>query len=174
MAVCRAQDMGQLLMPKRHFAFGGAIAAALTHGAHEFAANDQTAVDLAVPTIAEAEGFSGVCYTDTTGHETIGYGTKTPITEGEARYILSERAGESESEFAALWPPYTRTTIEARTALLNGVYALGPHGMLEFHDALAAIERNDFDAAAAAFRDSLWFQEEPNRVKQVIGILNGS
>lgn len=123
--------------------------------------------------IAQDEGFRGLPYEDTTGHLTIGYGTKLPLTKEEAMLLLHHRLEAEVECIKAGWPGWDEAPQSVRNALTDAGYALGCHGLLGFHDALAALERREYHKAASAFRASLWYQQEPHRVDRVIAALRG-
>lgn len=154
-------------------AFVAVVLALLGQVAFNIHARGADPLDAAVPAIMEAEGFSGEPYDDTTGNPTIGYGTKLPLTEAEGELLLRHRLGGDLRCFIHGWSPWEGASAATRAALVDAVYALGCGGLLGFDDALAAVARGDTDAAAAEFRASVWYGEEPRRVEQVIKMLRG-
>ena len=117
------------------------------------------------------EGFRGNQYTDTRGFGTIGYGTKLPISKAEGELLLRHRLNAAIQCIAAGWPPWEGASERVREALSNAGYVLGCKGLLEFKQALGALARGDLELAAADFRASKWYREEPHRVDAIIARL---
>ena len=53
-------------------------------------------------------------------------------------------------------------------------YQIGCHGVLGFHEMLAALARGDTEAAIQAALDSDWDEETPRRAMLVVGALRAS
>ena len=131
-------------------------------------------LDSAVPAIMQAEGFRGEPYDDTRGNPTIGYGTKLPLTRAEGELLLRHRLSAEVACIAHGWSGWDNASDATRAALADAGYALGCGGLLGFDDALTALSRGDTAAAAAEFRRSVWYGEEPARVERVIRALGSS
>ena len=116
------------------------------------------------------EGFRSKPYSDSQGVLTIGYGTNIAegITVKEAEWLLRNRLADTEGDLARRWAPYGEMPIGVRAALLNMAYQIGVTGLLEFHDMIAALRRQDWKAARTAARDSDWHRETPERAEAVI------
>ena len=117
------------------------------------------------------EGFRGNPYNDTRGFGTIGYGTKLPITKAEGELLLRYRLNAAIQCIAAGWPPWEGASERVQEALSNAAYVLGCEGLLEFKQALGALARGQLEVAAADFRESKWYREEPHRVDAIIARL---
>lgn len=124
-----------------------------------------------IQNIQREEGWRGSCYTDTTGHATIAYGIKLPLTRSEGVMLLRERLTGIEKCVERSWPPYDSQPENVREALLGASYALGCAGLLSFRKALAAIAAGDLDRAGDEFRDSRWYRQAPLRVEGVLSRL---
>ena len=128
--------------------------------------------------IKAAEGFRGNPYRDSRGFDTLGYGTRLPITKAEGEILLRHRLDGMTRCVAVRWPPWKAASAAVRDALSNAAYNLGCEGLLGFGNALSALARRDYAAAAQAFREneegdgpSVWFSEDPRRVEAVIARL---
>ena len=151
----------------------GAATAAILVGVSGLPAASSVVPDSVVATIEAAEGFRGEPYDDSRGFSTIGYGTKLPITRAEGELLLRHRLAGIVDCIEAGWGGWDGAPEAAQRAIADAGYQLGCGGVLGFHDALAALQRHDYDAAAAALRDSDWFRETPERVERVIATLEG-
>ena len=127
-------------------------------------------LDAVVKNLTTEEGYREHVYQDTEGHATIGYGFNLDagMPKELAAMVARYQAESNLREFAAQWPPYHRQPFAVRVALADMAFQLGPDGLLEFHDMLAAIERGDWRAARTAARDSDWHRETPERAEAVI------
>lgn len=129
-------------------------------------------VDRLVERLKIEEGFKPKPYSDTRGILTIGYGTAIGfgISQREGEILLRYRLVEKEKELTSAWPPYGEQPEAIQSALLDMSYQLGVHGVLAFHDMLAALARKDYEGAARAVEFSAWNQETPKRVKRVVTV----
>lgn len=129
-------------------------------------------VDRLVDRLKIEEGFRPKPYRDTRGIMTIGYGTaiELGISPQEGAILLRYRLVEKEKELASAWPPYGEQPESIQSALLDMSYQLGVHGVLEFHDMLAALTRKDYEAATRAVEQSAWNRETPKRVERVAAV----
>ena len=156
------------------FVFAGPIqifvAIAIVLGAYTILRGEDM-LPLLVERLETEEAFRANPYQDTLGHETIGYGTKLPITEAEGAWLLGTRLADTHARLMKAWAPYGGLSHARQGALLDMAYELGVEGLLEFHDMLAALERGDWAAASTAALDSLWAKEVPSRAKSIAAIL---
>lgn len=123
--------------------------------------------DRLIADIKSEEGFSGVCYTDTEGFETIGYGTKTPITKEEAELLLRNRLKDTVNKVNVSYS-HLDITDEAWDILYNMAYQLGVNGLGKFKKMLDALYNNDYIEASKEGRDSLWYRQTPNRAERLM------
>ena len=121
--------------------------------------------------LKQQEGFRGEPYKDSAGNFTIGYGTKTPITEDEGEWLLLHRVAKTEQELAARWEPYVVQPEHVKQALTLMGYQLGIEGELQFKKMLACLERDDTQCAAREALDSQWEHQTPKRVAVVRALL---
>lgn len=111
------------------------------------------------------EGFKDKPYLDTLGIPTFGYGF-TYITKEESEVILKGRIFEIESQLTQTYTWFNDLTQSRKDILISMVYQLGFNGFSKFKDMIQALELEDYDLAAEAMIDSLWYKQTPNRVKR--------
>ena len=106
------------------------------------------------------EGLRLRPYLDSLGVITIGYGHKiTEITPGEAAVLLQQ---DMETHIADLYKayPYVQNLDGVRQIVLgNMAYNLGVPRLSQFVGMWDAIQRGDFQTAAAEMLNSLWAKE---------------
>lgn len=152
---------------------GALLSAGLVHGGHTLADRDETAYGRLVDTIEQEEGFGALPYDDTLGHATIGYGTLLPITRAQGACMLSTHLQDEETRLRGKWSGYARIPVEAQVAVLDLAYVVGVDGALGFHDMLAALERQDYAAAADEVIDSRFDTEDRHRAERIAAALRG-
>ena len=114
------------------------------------------------------EGFRGNPYKDSLGHLTIGIGTKLPLTETEAQWLLGERLTACLRQLLPLRPAVSRLPAPVLDVVANACYANGPEGLAGYHRFWVALEAQDWPDAAHELRDSKWGREEaPKRVERL-------
>jgi len=106
------------------------------------------------------EGFKGMPYTDTRGYLTIGYGTKLPITEDEAKMLLEHRLTTHYNELLLEKPIVARLPEVAQNVLANMAYQLGVPKLLKFKKMWEAIENEDWCGMVREMLDSKWARED--------------
>jgi len=139
--------------------------------------------------IKSEEGFRGRVYKCSEGHDTVGYGTKLPLTKEELQIIKDIREYDvlpqdgkkiypSEAEALLrhrLYPMLERlnehkwfryTEDEVRVVLCDMAYQLGWNGLCKFKKMLKAIVNGDYDRAANELLDSKYANQTPNRAKR--------
>ena len=124
--------------------------------------------------IEEREGFRSHVYTDTiSGAETIGYGfnVSAGIGEGLGRVIAAWQLADAHRRFEADWPPFSGFSGRIQWALAQVAFQLGVRGAERFHDELDAIQSRNVQAAVAAVRNSVWYNETPVRAEDLIRVL---
>jgi lysozyme len=145
--------------------------------------------------VTRHEGFRAAVYCDACGHElyfyhgdeavwlcshgckggnlTIGYGTRVDgavITEDEAKQLLVQRLEHFDWELKKeTW--YAALDERRRDAILDMSYTMGVAGVLQFRGMIAALERQDWGAAARAIHDSKWAREAPSREKEIAELI---
>ena len=125
--------------------------------------------------IENAEGFRSHAYWDPIGKVwTVGFGQTGPniglntvVTRQEAtQWVIQNEQRIYNQLLAAL--PWAAYLSEVRLgALIDAAYNLGVAGLLEFSEALSVMKVKDWVGAVQGFRQSLWYQQVPNRVNTV-------
>ena len=122
---------------------------------------------MVVDDIKKFEGFSGNVYKDFLGFDTIGYGTKLPLSETEATMLLKHRLSIAKCELLAYKPNVSTLNKEAQDILLNMVYQIGIGGIMKFKKMWKALDEEDYSTAAKEMLDSLWAKQTPNRAEEL-------
>ena len=126
--------------------------------------------DEVVSVLKVDEGFRGRPYQDTTGHQTIGYGTLLPITPREAAMLLKSRlnAGiaELEKHLRSLGLDPVSMPSGVCRALANMVYELGMERLLTFKRMWACIARGDWAGAALEVERSRYDRQVHGRAER--------
>ena len=136
---------------------------------------DSSYNDDLVDLIKAQEGFRSHVYRDIFGTLTVGYGTNLEggLTPAEGEALLRMRLSSSREALAERWPHYTEMPPEVRAALDDMAYQLGVEGVLGFHDMLAFLTGSEWEQAARAAEDSVWYQETPHRVERITKVFRG-
>ena len=129
------------------------------------------AVEQAMELISNDEGFRPQAYLDTQGFETIGYGTRLPITEVEGNLLLRHRLLDDVDEFVHAWPEIPTLSIDLQAHFYNAVYQLGPNRLEHFVELRKALDRGDCKAAAKEALDSVWNRQTPKRAQELADAL---
>ena len=146
-----------------------------------------------IDTLKTEEGFSSKPYLDTRGFLTVGYGSRIEeelspeeiaclgqddphrgITMDQGDCLLRVHVAELEGCLERSWPPFISAGEWVRYALGLMGYQLGCHGVIGFHDMLAALARGDTEAAVKAALDSDWDEETPRRATLVVEALRAA
>lgn len=116
--------------------------------------------------IKQEEGFSGTVYKCREGFDTVGYGSKMPITKEEAELLLEYRLRAMKAQLTShLYDLDIKP--EAWDILFNMAYQLGVKGVLNFKNMIKALKDNDYKEASIQMLDSLWAKQTPNRAKRL-------
>lgn len=120
-----------------------------------------------VEELKEDEGFEPMPYVDTTGHPTIGYGTKLPIDHVEAQLLLEKRLSDVMAELRERLGFFDELPAAAQSILLNMAYNLGVPRLMSFKRMIAALDERDFKKAAKEMRNSLWYRQVGRRAERL-------
>ena len=121
--------------------------------------------------IKQEEGFKGTVYKCTEGFDTIGYGTRLPLSKEESELILEYRLKIIKSQLTG-YLYNLDIKQEAWDILFNMAYQLGVRGVLNFKKMIKALEKQDYKTAAKEGLDSLWHKQTPNRAKRLMDRLS--
>lgn len=101
-------------------------------------------------------------YRDEYGNLTIGFGRNLDakgISRAEAATLLANDIQEAITEVESQLPFVVQLDDVRRAVLFNMCFNLGIAGLVEFRQMLAALVKNDFNAAANAMADSEWAKQ---------------
>ena len=122
--------------------------------------------------IGEHEGLRLKPYRCTAGKLTIGFGRNLDdngISEAEAYTMLNNDLFRAECDVCRLIGDniYETLSLNRRAALLDFVFNLGYSRAAGFRNALAAIQRGEFEEAAKHMLDSKWAKQVGQRAHTV-------
>ena len=117
--------------------------------------------------IKQEEGFSGTVYKCTEGFDTVGYGTKLPLTKEESELILNHRLNQTKAQLTSYLYDLDIKQ-EAWDILFNMAYQLGVNGVLKFKKMIEALRSKDYKEASKQGLDSLWAKQTPNRANRLM------
>jgi len=117
------------------------------------------------------EGFRPRPYKDSLGHWTVGFGwsleTGPPLSEETARIILKEHVSMILADLTSRMP-WTKQLSQPRFgALVNMAFNLGIHGLMSFRRMLAALQAEDYEAAAIEMLSSRWARQVGSRANRL-------
>ena len=125
-------------------------------------------IDELVIELKENEGFSPTPYKDTEGFDTIGYGTKLPLSKLEATVLLRMRLVDKIKHLEKVKPLVNQLPLEVQSILANMAYQMGVSGLLGFKKMWKHLENHDFKEASKEGLDSLWNKQTPHRAKRLM------
>ena len=116
--------------------------------------------------IKQEEGFKGIVYKCTEGFDTIGYGTRLPLSEKEAEMILKYRLNILKDNLSS---SLYMLDIDKKAwdILYNMVYQMGVKGVLNFKNMIKALEAKDYKRAGDEMLDSKWAKQTPARANRL-------
>lgn len=118
------------------------------------------------------EGFRGQLYRDSLGNLTIGYGRLMEkargggISRDEAEYMLANDLQTAERLCEGI-PTYLELSPVRQAVLINMCFNMGAPKLHGFVKMFAALERQDYKAAAHEMRDSRWAQQVGARAERL-------
>lgn len=117
--------------------------------------------------IKQEEGFSSIVYQCSEGFDTVGYGTRMPITKEEGVLLLEHRLNKTISGVkSSLY--HLDIKDEAWDILYHLAYQIGLGGLLKFKRMIIALEAKDYYNASIEMKSSLWAKQTPNRANRLI------
>ena len=117
--------------------------------------------------LKQEEGFKGIVYKCSEGFDTIGFGTRLPITKEEATLLLEYRLSKTISGVKSSLH-HLNIHDEAWDILYNMAYQIGLGGLLKFKLMIVALENQDYYNASIEMKSSLWAKQTPNRANRLI------
>jgi len=121
-----------------------------------------------IDSIEQHEGYRGEAYKDTLGFDTIGMGTKLPLSMREARLLLRIRLMDMIEHIEVRKPIFNRVPIEVQNILAEMAYQLGVRGLLGFKKMWKHIEEYEFAEASVEGLDSRWAKQTPKRANELM------
>ena len=123
--------------------------------------------------IMDNEGFRDRPYLCTSNRLTIGYGHNldNPISEKTARTILQEDIGRAVGHLCHLFPTFLSIPENPKMALIDMMFNMGLSRFLSFKKMIAAINKGDWDMAAAEAKDSKWYGQVGIRGDKIVNLL---
>jgi len=135
--------------------------------------------------LAFDEGRRRDPYYDSEGYPTIGIGHLLlnqkgadlarwqPIDDSEIDRLFEEDRAKALDGCRAIFGEGFDAFADARqAAFINMCFQLGEAGLRAFRNMIAAARQNDWAAASAQARQSLWYNQVPERADRVIAVLN--
>lgn len=131
-----------------------------------------TPQDLAVvkAQLERDEGRRHVPYEDSRGVLTVGIGRNLrarPFRDDEIDLMFQNDLDEAEAAIAAAVPFFEELDPVRQRVLINMTFNMGANGVLQFHDMLQALSRQQFDAAADAMLVSRWATQVGPRAQRL-------
>jgi len=118
------------------------------------------------------EGYVNIVYKDSNGYDTIGYGTKLPLTKEECEWLLKHRLMQKIKELQDAKPFITELPDSVQNVLYEMAYQMGVEGLLAFDNTWGYLEDWDFKSASVEMLDSKWARiDAPNRAKELSNII---
>ena len=124
--------------------------------------------------LREDEGEKLTAYQDSLGYWTIGVGILIDgrkgggITKEESAMLLANRIATKTVEASQRIQGFAQLDEVRQGAVLNMCFQMGVDGVLAFNNSLALIRNKQWEAAAAALKQSKWFTQTPARAGRVI------
>lgn len=123
--------------------------------------------------IKESEGFVGTVYKDSLGFDTLGYGTKMPLTKDEASLILEYRLSNIIKELLLHKPQVLNLPQDKQDILYEMAYQMGVPRLLEFKKMWWALDYLNYNEASKEMLDSKWAEQTPHRAKRLSDKMKG-
>lgn len=116
------------------------------------------------------EGVRLKPYIDTAGKLTIGIGRNLDdvgVTAAEADFLLTNDVVNSMQTLDMALPWWKDLSEVRQRALLNMMFNMGWHTLMEFKDMLFALKTSDWEKAAQEARNSIWAREVGDRAERI-------
>lgn len=120
--------------------------------------------------LVKDEGLRLKVYQDSLGIPTIGVGRNLQdrgITKSEAMLMLDNDLAECVNDLTASFPWFAKLDEVRQHVVLNMRFNLGPSRFRGFRMMLAALERQDYAAAADSMKFSKWADQVPHRAARL-------
>jgi len=124
--------------------------------------------------VARHEGFRAKPYRDTQGVWTVGYGRNLQdvgIRPDEARLMLENDLTVAMNDARFLFDDFGALSPNRQRVLVNMAFNIGRNRLAGFKQMWAALEREDYHAAAAEMMNSRWAKQVGKRAKELAKIM---
>lgn len=135
-----------------------------------------TALEKLKATLVAEEGKVRHAYADHLGFLTIGVGRLIDerkgggLSEDEIDYLLTNDIRKAEA-VARSYSWYEGLSWERQAVIVLMIFQLGAGGLNNFKKMRGALERKDYDTAAAEMLDSAWHSQTPGRAMRMATIM---
>lgn len=118
--------------------------------------------------VKKHEGTRLKPYTDSRGILTIGVGhnLEQGISAAACDFIFKEDMYKAEALLIEKCPVFMMLDANRQVVLIDLCFNLGINGLLGFKKMLAALEKQDFEKAAAELMDSRYAKQVPTRARE--------
>lgn len=145
-----------------------------------------------IESIKKHEGFVATVYQCSEGFDTVGYGTRLPLTdfenldladiriitgfgsgtdfplsESEAEYLLRSRLSDITKEIVSQKPLMLKLPLFKQMIVYEMGYQLGVPKLMGFKKMFKALEGGYYALASKEMLDSKWASQTPNRAKEL-------
>lgn len=129
-------------------------------------------IDDIVKSIKGNEGFVNHVYKDSKGIDTIGYGTKMPLSKVECSMLLEHRLKQNVKHLQDEKPFIAEFPDNVQSVLYEMSYQMGVDGLLKFKNTWKYLKEWDFVSASVEMLDSKWAKiDSPSRAKKLSEIM---
>jgi lysozyme len=120
-----------------------------------------------IDSIKHHEGYVGTVYKDTLGFDTIGFGTKIPLSKSESEMILEHRLSNMIEELKLKEPFFKELPDEAKDVISEMAYQMGVNGVLNFKKMWSALKDGNYEEAGAQMLNSVWRTQTKTRAENL-------
>lgn len=132
-------------------------------------------IDDLIKSIKGHEGFVNHVYKDSKGIDTIGYGTKMPLSQEECLMILKHRLQQKIDKLQDAKPFIVEFPDKVQNVLYEMAYQMGVTGLLKFKNTWKYLQDWDFEDASEEMLDSQWARKDSSsRAKELSNIIKAA
>ena len=131
-------------------------------------------IDPVIISLKAHEGFRSRVYKDSLGFDTIGYGfaiKDLELSEAISTVLLTEKVLNLVVRIHDRFQWFRNLPNTAQCVIVNMCYQLGITGVSKFRKMIKAMNRKDWNTAAAEMLDSRWAKQTPTRAKELSKII---
>lgn len=133
----------------------------------------QSLKEILLPQLKRHEGLRLHPYKCPEDKWTIGYGRNLEdngISEDEAETLLANDVDGVIRRLQSI-PSFNALEIQRQAVLANMAFQMGFAGVMRFKNMWAAIEKQDYEEAAAEMLNSRWAGQTPNRASELARVM---